>query len=54
LDELPHPPVIFPVRVQMLLHQTPPGTLRHIVQRGEVYLVPRASATATKFWTPAP
>ncbi|MCA1851420.1 MAG: glycine oxidase ThiO [Beggiatoa sp.] len=41
LDGLPHPPIVFPVRGQMLLYRTPPDTLRHIVQHGEVYLVPR-------------
>lgn len=45
LDGLPYPPLIFPVRGQMLLYRTPPGTLRHIVQHGEVYLVPRRDGT---------
>ncbi|MGH8568572.1 MAG: NAD(P)/FAD-dependent oxidoreductase, partial [Gammaproteobacteria bacterium] len=45
LDGLPHPPLIFPVRGQMLLYRTAPGTLGHIVQHGEVYLVPRRDGT---------
>ena len=45
LDGLPHPPVIFPVRGQMLLYRSAARTLRHIVQHGEVYLVPRRDGT---------
>ncbi len=45
LAPLPHPPVVFPVRGQMLLYRTAPGMLRHIVQDGEAYLVPRRDGT---------
>jgi glycine oxidase len=45
LEGLPHPPIIFPVRGQMLLYRTAARTLRHIVQRGEAYLVPRRDGT---------
>jgi glycine oxidase len=45
LAGLPHPPEVFPVRGQMLRYQIAPGVLRHIVQRDEVYLVPRRDGT---------
>ncbi|MGH8607523.1 MAG: hypothetical protein ACREX9_08915, partial [Gammaproteobacteria bacterium] len=37
------PPVIFPVRGQMLLYRTPPGTLAHIraARRGQSGAAPR-------------
>ncbi len=42
VDHLPLPPPIRPMRGQMLLFQTPPGTLPCIVHDAPHYLVPRA------------
>jgi len=41
LGELPAPPAIRPVRGQMLLFQTPPGTITRITLEEQRYIVPR-------------
>jgi len=41
LGELPSPPAIRPVRGQMLLFQTPPGTITRITLEEQRYIVPR-------------
>lgn len=41
LATLPTPPEIEPVRGQMILFQTPPGLIRHIVLKQERYAIPR-------------
>jgi glycine oxidase len=41
LGELPAPPAIHPVRGQMLLFKTPPGTISRIVLEEQRYIIPR-------------
>lgn len=41
LGELPAPPAIRPVRGQMLLFQTPPGTITRITLEKQRYIIPR-------------